>query len=149
MTRGAATSPVAGKRRGRGTRAAARRRAGTLVLRWGLSRRAAAMCGVAAARGAGGPVLELRVAWVGVVREGGITAAVVDGGVRREVAAAGGGTWVQEAGLWHLDAGDVVSVSLREEEGRIRVLYARSAVPARLGLEGGRYEFEGGALLPA
>lgn len=144
MSRAAQKSPAV--RRGAKERRPAPRVGRVLTVSWALSPEAAAKCGLAATLGAGSPVLEVRVVWGGRVRE--VEAAIVDGGTRRTVEAAGAGEWLRDGGLWHLDVPGVVSLTLREERGEVRSLYARCELAARLGLEGGRYELAGASILP-
>ncbi len=93
-------------------------------------------------------MLEVRVSCHGSVRRGGVHATLVDGAVRRDIPAEGSGTWMRDAELWHLDIPGLLVVSLREQPGGVEVLYARTGLLTRLGVEGGRYEFEAGTLLP-
>ena len=139
MPRAAQPSPMV--RRGSKERRGAPRRAElTLVLTWSVPREAAAVSELA---GAGGrPVLEVRVPWRGGMRR--VEAGLVDADVRAPVdAGPGRGRWLGDAGLWHLDIPGVLSLSVREAGGGLSVLYARCELLSHLGLEGGRYEFQG------
>lgn len=119
-----------------------------LTLRWSLSRPAALAAGLV--KGDGDiPLLEVALPWdVPTVTT--IAAAVIDGERRREMALepVAPGHWiVDEAnGLRHLDLPGLVRVSMRWTDGAVQVLYARTEVLARLGLPGGRYDFEGATL---
>jgi hypothetical protein len=53
---------------------------------------------------------------------------------------------VDGQGLRHLDLPGVVRVTARPAVEGVEVLYARTEVLGRLGLSGGRYDFEGGRL---
>ena len=104
-----------------------------LLLRWVVSRDGCA------------GVLELRLPSDGPVAA--IVAELIEGGSRRRIDPSGASAWVHAAGLRHLDVPGVLSVSLRCESGIVAVYYARTWIPASLGLPGGTYEFEGGSIL--
>ena len=151
MPRAAASSPPMhkGSRKPPVATARAARRASTLVLNWSLSRPAATARGLAVADGPGTPILEVRVPFRGQIKQGQVPATIIDGDSRREIAVRGSASWLHDSDLWHLDIPGLLAVSVREEQGKVTVLYARIGLLANLGLEGGRYEFEGGMLLPA
>src|SRR5262245_5277413 len=120
-----------------------------LVLRWSVSREAAAAAGLIAPEAEESPALELIVPWDGPVH--GIWAALINGAGREELALEGAatGAWVMDAGtdLRHLDLPGLVRISARPKAGGLDVLYARTDVLGRLGLAGGRYDFERGELV--
>ena len=139
-------SPHAAPARRERTRA---RAGAALVLRWTLSREAAAAAGLVEAGDGRSPVLEVRLAWEGPVD--GLTAVLVDGERHEDLALEGvrGGAWVQDsAGLRHLDLPGFLRVSARQTVSGVEVLYARTELLGRLGLPGGRYDFESAAVLP-
>lgn len=145
MPRAAATTPV--RRRAARVLVAARTKPGMLVLTWGLSRQGAAACGLVSAQGAGGPVLELELPRRGGVENGAIRARIVDGSTCVAIPAHGSGRWVRESGLWHLEVAGLLCVCVRESGDAVEVLYASTELLGRVGLEGGRYEFEAASVL--
>lgn len=56
----------------------------------------------------------------------------------------GEGAWCAEGNLEHLDLPGLLSLSV-SRDGEPRVLYARTPLPAMLGVEGGCWEIEGAA----
>jgi hypothetical protein len=123
-----------------------------LALRWSLSREAAVAAGLVEAAASEpappAPVLEILVPWDGPTVER-VAAAVLDGDRRDEVALEGvsAGVWVSaEDGLRHLDLPGLVRVTARRDGAGATVLFARTELLGRLGLGGGRYDFQGATL---
>ena len=146
MPRAAATSPAPGKRRG--IAIVPHPAPPALVLTWSLSRPAAAARGLVTSAVGTAPSLEVSLPSSGPVNGRSLRAWLVDGAARRPVEAGGEGAWVRDSDLSHLDLPGVLAVSLHHGRCGISVLYARTGLLARLGLEGGRYEFDSGRLLP-
>jgi hypothetical protein len=124
-----------------------------LALTWSISRAAAVAAGLVALDGAGEPVLELRVPWDSGSAQGSaeVSARLLDDGTVHalNLEAVRPGAWVNDpaAGLAHLDLPGLVQVSVRMTDGVVSVLYARTEVLGRLGLAGGRYDFQGAAVV--
>ena len=122
-----------------------RRAARRLSLVWRISRDAAGAAGLAGSEG--GPVeLVIRLPWKrGVER---VHAALIDGERSRELEVQESIVeWTVGEGLLHLDIPGLIRVTVQESPWK--VLYARTDLLSALGVGGGRYEFESGALTDA
>lgn len=126
------------------------RRFEDFVLTWSISRAGAAACGMVK-DSLGHPVkLEIRIMsprrGVNVIPG----ARVVDGNTETVLPSPEtGAAWIEDtiSGVWHLDVEGLLKLTIRQSIDRIEALYARTPLLAAAGLGGGRYEFEGAAVL--
>lgn len=121
-----------------------------LTLRWTVTRDAAAAAGLVSADGRGSPVLEVRLGWDGPSVDQ-VAAAVLDGERTEELAleSAATGAWTGDDRLRHVDVPGLVRASLIVSPEEVRAVYARTELLSRLGISGGRYDFERATLLCA
>jgi len=120
-----------------------------LVLTWSIARAAAKACRLVETEA--GPVPRLEIV-IGAPREHAsatVQARILDG--TRAIPLQTPPTqaqWIQDsiAGVWHLDIDGILKLTVRQSEGRIEALYARTELLTRTGLAGGRYEFDGASL---
>jgi hypothetical protein len=121
----------------------------TLVLRWSLSRPAAAAATLVEDQAGPAPALEVRLPWGGACA-GRVSARLIDGDRTERLAleAAAGGAWTLDdaTGLRHLDLPGLLRITARAAAKGVEVLYARTELLAGLGLPGGRYDLQSASL---